>query len=88
VLNFVVDCLTRMVAGAQQRQIVSNLVDHLIPDVAILQYANDTILCLTNEIEKARNIKLVLYIDEQMSGLKINFEKSEVLMLGGDDNLA
>jgi hypothetical protein len=77
-----------MVAGAQQRQIVSNLVDHLIPDVAILQYANDTILCLTNEIEKARNIKLVLYIDEQMSGLKINFEKSEVLMLGGDDNLA
>jgi hypothetical protein len=88
VLNFVVDCLTRMVAGAQQRQIVSTLVDHLIPDVAILQYANDTILCLTNEIEKARNIKLVLYIDEQMSGLKINFEKSEVLMLGGDDNLA
>jgi hypothetical protein len=87
-LNFVVDCLTRMVAGAQQRQIVSNLVNHLIPDVAILQYADDTILCLTNEIEKARNIKLVLYIDEQMSGLKINFEKSEVLMLGGDDNLA
>jgi hypothetical protein len=23
-----------------------------------------------------------------MSGLKINFEKSEILMLGGDDNLA
>jgi hypothetical protein len=88
-LNIVADCLTRMVARAQQRQMVSGLVDHLIPGgVAILQYADDTILCLTNDIEKGRNIKLLLYIYEQMSGLKINFEKSEVLILGGDDNIA
>jgi hypothetical protein len=37
-----------------------------------------TILSLTNEIEKARNIKLLVYIYEQMLGSKINFEKSEV----------
>jgi hypothetical protein len=36
-----------------------------------------TILSLTNEIEKARNIKLLVYIYEQMLGSKINFEKSE-----------
>jgi hypothetical protein len=29
-------------------------------------------------VESARNLKLLLYIFESMSGLKINFEKSEV----------
>jgi hypothetical protein len=48
-------------------------VPHLIPKgVAILQYADDTILCLQNDLVKARNVKLILYLYEQMSGLKIN----------------
>ena len=33
----------------------------------------------------ARNMKLLLYLYEMMSGLKINFEKSEVLLINGDD---
>jgi hypothetical protein len=33
-------------------------------------------------------MKLLLYIFEQMSDLKINFEKSEILLLGGDDEVA
>jgi hypothetical protein len=37
--------------------------------------------------KKARNVKLLLYLFEQMFGLKINFEKSELLLIGGDDNL-
>jgi hypothetical protein len=45
-------------------------------------------MCLENDVEKARNVNLLLYIYEQMSGLKINFEKSEVLLIGGDNNLA
>jgi hypothetical protein len=47
-----------------------------------------TQLCLENNMEKERNVKLLLYIYEQMSGLNINFEKSEVLLIGGDNNLA
>jgi hypothetical protein len=39
-------------------------------------------------MEKARNVKLLLYIFEQMSGLKINFEKSELILVGGDNDLA
>jgi hypothetical protein len=51
--------------------------------VAILQYADDTIICLEHNFEKARNMKLSLYtMFEQMSGLKINFNKSEILLLG------
>lgn len=61
----------------------------LIPKgVAILQYADDTILCLENSIEMARNVKLLLYLYEIMSGLKINFLKSEVVMINGDDIIA
>jgi hypothetical protein len=60
------------------------LIDHLITKgITILQYADDTILCLQDDEEKARNVKMLLYIYEQMSGLKINFEKSEVVLMGG-----
>jgi hypothetical protein len=39
-------------------------------------------------VQKARHVKLLLYLYEQMSGLKINFEKSEILLIGGDNELA
>jgi len=34
----------------------------------------------------ARNMKLLLYLYEMMSGLKINFSKSEVLLTHGDQD--
>jgi hypothetical protein len=52
--------------------------------VAILQYADDTILLIQDDIEGARNLKLLLYIFEIMSGLKINFEKSETMLVLDD----
>jgi hypothetical protein len=86
--NFVADCLTRMVLRAQQNSLISGLIKNLIPrGVATLQYADDTIICLEHDMEQARNMKLLLYMFEQMSGLKINFDKSEVLLVGGDNNL-
>jgi hypothetical protein len=45
-------------------------------------------MCLENNVEKARNVKLLLDIYEKMSRLKINFEKIEVLLIGGDNDLA
>jgi hypothetical protein len=87
--NFAADVLTRMVRAAQQNSLVTGLADNLIPNgVALLQYADDTVLCLENNFEKARNVKLLLYMFEKMSGLKINFDKSEVILIGGDNALA
>jgi hypothetical protein len=43
-------------------------------------------MCLEDDMEKARNVKILLYIYEYMPGLKINFEKSEVLLIGGDNS--
>jgi hypothetical protein len=82
--NLVADSLTRMILKAQHNDLIFGLIDHLIPKgIAILQYADDTILCLQDVVEKVRNVKLLLYIYEQMSDLKINFEKSEVVLIGG-----
>jgi hypothetical protein len=65
------------------------LISELIPGgVAILQYADDTIICLEHNLEKARNVKLLLYMFEQLSRLKINFDKSEVLLIGGDNDIS
>jgi hypothetical protein len=78
-----------LVIKAQHSNLVTGLIDHLIPKgIVILQYADDTILCLQDNTEKARNIKLLLYIYEQMSGLKTNFDKSDIILVGRDNNLA
>jgi hypothetical protein len=69
--------------------LITSLVSNLIPNgIAILQYPDDTIMCLVDDMVKARNVKLLLYMYEQMAGLKINFEKSEVLLVGGDNEKA
>ena len=72
--NFVADYLARMVRQAQNNNLLCGLAANLIPkSVAILQYADDTIICLKHDLEMARNMKLLLYLYALMSGLKINF---------------
>jgi hypothetical protein len=86
--NFVADCLIKMVKKAQCNGLIKGLDDNLVPNgVAVLQYADDTIMCLKDDMQKARNMKFLLYLYEQMAGLKINFSKSEISMINGDDML-
>ena len=76
-----------MVRRAQHNGLLCGLAENLIPrGVAILQYADDTIISLKNDFEKARNMKLLLYLYEVMSGLKINFSKSEIILVNGDND--
>lgn len=75
--------LTRMIHNAQENDLFSGLIAHIIPKgVAILQYVDDKIVCLKHDYEGARNMKLI------MVGLKINFNKSEIVMINDDENLA
>jgi hypothetical protein len=77
-----------MIHTAQQNGLISGLADHVIEGgCSILQYADDTILLIKDDVECARNLKLLLYTFESMSGLKINFEKSEVLLIQEDDKI-
>jgi hypothetical protein len=44
---------------------------HLVDNrLSILQYANDTIIFMDGDLDKAKNLKLLLCAFEQLSGLK------------------
>jgi hypothetical protein len=59
---------------------------HLIENgVVILQYADDTILLIQDDMEQIIHLKLILYMFKAMSSLKINFLKSEFMMVMHDD---
>jgi len=49
---------------------------------SILQYADDTIIFLDHDLEQVKNLKLLLCTFELLSGLKINFHKSEIFCYG------
>jgi hypothetical protein len=58
-------------------------VSHLVQGgLSILQYADDTMVFMDHNMEQARNVKLLLTAFELMSGLKINFHKSELFYYG------
>jgi hypothetical protein len=50
--------------------------------LSIIQYADDTILFMEHDLEKAKKLKLVLSAFEHLSGLKINFHRSELFCFG------
>jgi hypothetical protein len=57
-------------------------VPHLVDDcLSILQYVDDTIIFLDRDLERARNLKLLLCAFEQLSGLKINYHKSDFFVM-------
>jgi hypothetical protein len=81
--NIVADMLAILIARAKEDGQVDGLIPHLVDGgISILQYADDTIIFMDHNLEKALNMKLVLCIFEQLSGLKINFHKSEILCFG------
>lgn len=47
-----------------------------------MQYVDDTIFLMQDNLKYARKLKFILVIFEQMFGLKINFQKSEVYCFG------
>ena len=81
--NLVADMLAILIDRAKRDGQVGGLIPHLVEGgVSILQYADDTILFLEHNLEKALNMKLILAMFEQLSGLKINFHKSEIYCFG------
>jgi hypothetical protein len=62
---------------------ISGIVAHLVGDgISILQYVDDTIIFMAHDLDKTQNMKLLLCAFEQVSGLKINFHKSELFCFG------
>jgi hypothetical protein len=81
--NIVADMLAILVNGAKRGGMIAGVVPHLVDDeLSILQYADDTILFMDHDLEKARNLKMILCVFEQVSGLKINFHTSDLCYYG------
>ena len=81
--NIVVDMLAILIARAKEAGHVEGVIPHLIQDgLSILQYADDTVIFMSDDVAKAVNMKLILTTFEQLSGLKINFHKSEIFCFG------
>lgn len=81
--NVVVDMLTTMVSRGKEEGQVRGVVPHLVEDgLSILQYTDDTTIFLDHDIERAKNMKLLLCVYEQLPGLKINFHQSDLFCYG------
>ena len=81
--NIAIYILNLLILKAQDLDLVQGLVQNLIPNrISMLQYADDTIFMFKDNLESARNLKLILCMFEQLSGLKVNFHKSEVFCFG------
>jgi hypothetical protein len=81
--NLVSDALATILENAQRAGVIKGLVPHLIEGgITHLQYVDDTIIFLNLDDQLIMNIKFLLYYFENMSGLKINYDKSEIFVLG------
>jgi hypothetical protein len=72
-----------MLSRASRAGVIQGLVPHLIDGgITHLQSPNDTVLLLQFSVENLTNVRLILSCYEAMSGMKINFDKSEVFSVG------
>jgi hypothetical protein len=81
--NIVVDMLAVLISPAKEAGQIQGVVSHLVDEgLSVLQYADDTVIFMDNDLEKVKNMKLLLCAFEQLLGLKINFHKSEMFCYG------
>jgi hypothetical protein len=77
--NIVADMLAILIECTMSDCQIKGVIPHLVDGgLSILQYADDTIQFMEHDLEKARNLKLIFTAFKQLSGLKINFYKSEL----------
>lgn len=81
--NLVGDALAHILNKEKMKGFIRGLVPHLVSGgLTQLQYADHTILFLEYDDQSITNLKFLLYCFEWLTGLKINYHKSEVLVMG------
>jgi hypothetical protein len=75
--------LVILIKWANDEGQVDGLIPHLVDGgLSILQYADDTLIFTDHDLAKAENIKHLLLAFKQVSGLRINYHKSELFCFG------
>jgi hypothetical protein len=81
--DLVVDALALILKKASVAGHIKGVISHLLPGgVTHLQYADDTMILIENDDTGINNLKFLLICFELLSGLKINYHKSEVIVMG------
>lgn len=81
--NLVGDALSVILEEAVRNGVLGSIVPHLVEGgLSHMQYADDTILFTTTEEGDILALKFLLFCFEEMTGMKINYQKSEVYVLG------
>lgn len=83
--NILTDALARMLDKAKEAVHISGVATRVVKGgLTHLQYVDDTLIFIKNCEREIVNLKFQLMCFEAMSGLKINFDKSETFFMGGD----
>jgi hypothetical protein len=65
-----------MFRKAKNSGLIKGLVPHIVTNgICILQYVDDTIVMFRGNIDMAMNIKILLFLFEEMAKRKFNFKK-------------
>lgn len=76
-----------MLAKATSHSLIRGMCPPICPGgIMCPLYADDTILFLENNVEQAKNLKWVLTCFEQVLGMKINYNKSELIPISLEDD--
>jgi hypothetical protein len=87
--SFMADVFTRILMRAAGNGQIKGLLQSLNETgVVSLQYADDTLLFLENNLAVARNLKWLLSCFEQLSGMRINFHKCDLVAFNVDEQEA
>ena len=67
-----------------KHHIIGVLADLILGGISHIQYADDTVIMIDGSIQSVVNLRLIQYCFEWLSGLKINYHKSDVFGFGMD----
>jgi hypothetical protein len=85
--NFVADVFTRMLMKAAKKFHFLEFMSSVYPEGVIsLQYADDTLLFLNHGCQEASHVKWLMIYYEQISGMKINYNKSNLIPVNLDED--
>jgi hypothetical protein len=80
--NLVVDVFTRLLTKATAKNYITGFMDNLYPEGIIsLQYVDDTLLFLKHEYTEACHLKWLMICFEQLSEMKINYNKNDLILV-------
>jgi hypothetical protein len=84
--NLVADIFTKMMGKAANKGYLKRLMSRLyLEGVISLQYADNTLLFLENDIQGASHLKWLMTFFEHISSLRINYHKSDLTAINLDE---